>query len=202
MESPASERTRLVPGDGATSPGVVASLRGLFDKPAEATPTSSDIEKQPLNASYLVPISAKRKQPRRQTASSCGAPSKATISSTLIGSTVFLIYHIVFCLAQASTITRPHAEYPSTGLLAKTAALGLLTAGPIFVYELSPAIPAIYPASDLFLTPFLADIAIKIDAALYEHDLHNNDAAFLSTFVAVCSFGLVISGVMCIAAGR
>jgi hypothetical protein len=52
------------------------------------------------------------------------------IKSTIIGSLVFLLYHIVFCLAQAATITRPHANHSSTGIMAKTAALGIFTAGP------------------------------------------------------------------------
>ena len=53
------------------------------------------------------------------------------VKSTIIGSLVFLLYHIVFCLAQAATITRPHANHSSTGIMAKTAALGIFTAGPM-----------------------------------------------------------------------
>ena len=53
-------------------------------------------------------------------------PSCTTMTQTATGATIFLIYHVVFCLAQAATITRPHATHLSTGLLAQTAALGVV----------------------------------------------------------------------------
>jgi len=63
--------------------------------------------------------------------------------------------------------------------------------------------PAIYPAADLFLAPFLAAIAERIDATLYEKDLQDNDTAFLATFVVVTAcFGLVLSGLLSIVAAR
>jgi len=124
------------------------------------------------------------------------------IKSTLIGSFVFLLFHVVFCLAQASTITRPHATTPIIGPVAKMAALGILLASPIFVGFLGQDIPAIYPTSDLFLAPFLANLALTIDEALYQEDLENDNELFLATFTAVSSAGLLLSGFMCLLAAR
>jgi len=62
------------------------------------------------------------------------------LSTTLTGSIVFAIYHTVFCLAMSSSILRPHASpraaSSTVGSLAKLAALGVLTAGPTFVWQL------------------------------------------------------------------
>lgn len=122
--------------------------------------------------------------------------------STVIGSLTFLLYHVVYCLAQASTITRPHADHSSVGVMAKIAAVGTLFAGPVFVWELGIDVPAIYPASDLFLSPFLAQVAADIDASLYEHGLQNDDRVFLATFGALTSVGFMASGLLCIMAAR
>ena len=125
-------------------------------------------------------------------------PSK----TTGIGSVVFLLYHIVFCLAQAATITRPHSTNPSVGIMSQMAALGIVTAGPLFLYFLGEDIPAIYPASDLFLAPFLAQLAREIDTVLFEKDLHNNDTVFMATFGAVVGVGFLLSGFLCVLAAR
>lgn len=109
---------------------------------------------------------------------------------------------MVFCLTQAATVTRPHSTHSSTGLLARTAALGILTAGPVFVFELGDQIPAIYPASDLFLAPFLAKVAATIDEVLHQHGLADDDRLFFAAFTAVTGFGLLLSGLMCVVAAR
>jgi hypothetical protein len=125
-----------------------------------------------------------------------------SIKSTVTGSLTFLLYHVVYCLAQASTITRPHAKHSSVGVMAKTAAIGTLLAGPVFILELGRDVPAIYPASDLFLSPFLAQVAADIDASLFEHGLENDDRVFLATFGALIGVGFVASGILCILAAR
>lgn len=122
--------------------------------------------------------------------------------STLIGSFVFLLFHVVFCLAQSSSITRPHASTPIIGPVAKMAALGILLASPVFVANLGHDIPAIYPTSDLFLAPFLANLAVTIDECLYQDDLQDEDKLFLATFTAVSSSGLFLSAIMCVLAAR
>jgi hypothetical protein len=136
---------------------------------------------------------------------SCSISSSLpAIQNTAIGSITFLLYHVVFCLAQAATITRPHATqtHSSTGLLAQTAALGIVSAGPVFIGQLGDAIPAIYPASDLFLAPFLAHVAVTIDDVLHQHGLADDDRIFLATFSAATGAGLLLSGGMCIVAAR
>ncbi|CAB9515416.1 solute carrier family 26 [Seminavis robusta] len=128
--------------------------------------------------------------------------STENIKSTTIGSLLFLLYHIVYCLAQASTITRPHADHSSVGVMAKVAAIGTLFSGPVFIWELGAGVPAIYPASDLFLSPFLAQVAADVDASLFEHGLENDDRAFLATYGALIGLGMLFSGVLCILAAR
>jgi MFS superfamily sulfate permease-like transporter len=75
-------------------------------------------------------------------------------------------------------------------------------AGPVFVQQLGDQIPAIYPASDLFLAPFLAHVAATIDETLHQHNLADNDRIFLATFSAVTGAGLLLSGCLCVVAAR
>ena len=124
------------------------------------------------------------------------------VKSTVIGSLVFLLFHVVFCLAQASTITRPHASTPIIGPVAKMAALGILLAAPVFVGFLGHDVPAIYPTSDLFMAPFLANLAVTIDESLYQDNLEDDNDLFLATFAAVSGAGLLMSGILCILAAR
>ena len=111
-------------------------------------------------------------------------------STTYIGSFMYLLYHVVFCLALGSAIMRPSSPNVSLlGLMTKTAALGTVTASPIYWASLSGDIPALYPTADLFLAPFLAQLALDVDNALsneVQHDetmtQHELDSIFLSTF--------------------
>lgn len=122
--------------------------------------------------------------------------------STLLGSFIFLLYHVVSCLAQASTITRPHATTPIVGPVAKMTALGIFLAAPVFVGFLGSDVPAIYPSSDLFMAPFLAELAVTVDETLYLENLQDDDVLFLATFSAVIGAGFLLSGVLCILAAR
>jgi MFS superfamily sulfate permease-like transporter len=124
------------------------------------------------------------------------------LQNTFVGSTVFLLYQVVFCLAQAATITRPHATHSSTGVMAQMAALGIMTSGPVFLWELADQVPAIYPASDLFLAPFLAGLAQSIDEVLWKHGMEDNDQVFLATFGLLLSVGFMLSGLLCVLAAR
>lgn len=170
------------------------SLGLLFEEPtkAESTPQSFP------HSSPLVPELLPQ-DPCSEQFEKCASES---LSSTLTGSLTFLLYHVVYCLAQASTITRPHADHSSVGVMAKMAAVGTLLGGPVFVFGLGVDVPAIYPASDLFLSPFLAQVAADIDASLYEHGLQNDDRVFLATFSALIGAGFLASGVLCILAAR
>jgi hypothetical protein len=129
-------------------------------------------------------------------------PSSQCISSTIIGSVTFLLYHVVFCLAQASTITRPHATTPILGPVAKMSAVGILFSAPVFIWFLGDSVPCIYPTTDLFLAPFLADLAHTIDQELYKHGLQDDNVVFLETFAAVAGAGLLLSGTLCVLASR
>ena len=132
----------------------------------------------------------------------------SSVTSTAIGSVTFLLYHVVFCLAQAATIDlgMRHASNGSrTGLLAKTAAVGVLLSGPLFIQQLghrANAANALYPASDLFLAPFLAHLAENIDQGLYDRGLENDDGVFFTTFAVALGSALFLSGVLCILAAR
>lgn len=135
--------------------------------------------------------------------------SISTIISTATGSVIFLIYQVVFCLAQAATISRPSSMHTtagtSMGVMARTAALGSIIAGPVFIWELGSQIPAIYPASDLFLAPFLAKLADEIDQVLSTPETAleaNYNDVFLATFLAVSGLGMLLSGVLCVLASR
>lgn len=125
---------------------------------------------------------------------------------TGVGSILFCVYHIVFCLAQAAGI---HTTSVTTGELAQLSALGVILAGPVYVHQLGEFIPAIYPTTDLFLAPFLAQIAESIDQVLnasttIDDDNNNNKhQIFLTTFIVVTAgLGLVLSGILCIVAAR
>jgi hypothetical protein len=61
-----------------------------------------------------------------------GLISEATKTSTIIGSFMYLLYHIVFCLALASAIIRPNNPTSILGLMTKTAALGTIAASPAY----------------------------------------------------------------------
>jgi hypothetical protein len=186
---------------------------GLLEAPITPKTTGNTIKANALTALFDQPVPYSRireeldsfnTEEEQEEESECPKLNSRPINlkSTIIGSLVFLLYHIVFCLAQAATITRPHANHSSTGIMAKTAALGIFTAGPIFLIELSGQIPAIYPASDLFLAPFLAQLSETIDQVLWENGMENHDTVFLATFGAVTGVGLLLSGSLCILAAR
>ncbi len=181
-----NERSTLLPPRGN-------SLTLLFERPPEVIPPK-DSRDEDERSSFAI---------RRQGWRIPTLPfSSQDLQSTFVGSTVFLLYQVVFCLAQAATITRPHASHSSTGVMAQMAALGIMSSGPLFLWELADKVPAIYPASDLFLAPFLAGLAQSIDQVLYEHGMQDNDQVFLATFGLLLTVGFGLSGALCILAAR
>ena len=98
------------------------ALTALFDQPVPYAPIRDELDS--LDSFDI----EEDQEEESQCPKLNGQP--INVKSTIIGSLVFLLYHIVFCLAQAATITRPHATHSSTGIMAKTAALGIFTAGP------------------------------------------------------------------------
>ena len=67
--------------------------------------------------------------------------------TTYIGSFMYLLYHVVFCLALGSAIMRPNNPTSILGLMTKTAALGTVAASPIYWFGLSNQVPALYPTA-------------------------------------------------------
>jgi MFS superfamily sulfate permease-like transporter len=179
-----NERTGLLPtardipkNDGSTR------LTSLFEHPGHGAATRPEENEEREDS---------RPNPRsipQETYVSC-----QDLSGTCVGSFVFVIYHVVFCLAQAATVPA------LTGVLAKVAALGTLTAGTSFVLQIQ--IPALYPATDLFLAPFLAQMAETIQDVLNAKGVHDDGTLFLNTLLTVTGFGLLLSGSLSILAAR
>ena len=101
---------------------------------------------------------------RDRTKSMCEEAGRELMSpTTWIGSFMFVLYHVVFCLASGSAILRPYAKNSILGLMTKMAALGIIFSGPVYLYNIGNDIPPMYPTCDLFLAPILAHIAKLID---------------------------------------
>ncbi|KAG7357640.1 cyclic nucleotide-binding protein [Nitzschia inconspicua] len=129
--------------------------------------------------------------------------------STYIGSFMYLLYHVVFCLALGSAIMRPNSNNSTKsilGLMTKTAALGTMAASPVYWLTLSSQIPALYPTADLFLAPFLAGLALIVDQTLADDpsvtvlSKQDNDAIFLATFGVLTAIGISLSSCLLMAA--
>ena len=125
------------------------------------------------------------------------------LPTTYIGSFVYVLYHVVFCLALASAIMRPNNPVSILGLMTKTAALGTLAASPIYWVRLAQDVPALYPTADLFLAPLLAKLALIVDQTLAD-DINitkeENDAVFLASFGVLTAIGTCISSCLLLAA--
>ena len=128
--------------------------------------------------------------------------------STFAGAFMFLLYHIVFCLANGSAMVRPHArpgQPPILGEMAKLTTVGIICGGPLYIYRLNQDIPAVYPSVDLFLAPFLAKAAATVDQILYEdgisgsenddNDTNSSNAIFLASFAVLAAIGMLAAGI-------
>jgi MFS superfamily sulfate permease-like transporter/CRP-like cAMP-binding protein len=126
----------------------------------------------------------------------CATHMKAT---TFVGSCMFLLYHVVFCLAMGSSIIRKQSETPILGLMAKMAACGVIFCSPVYVYRLGNEIPALYPTVDLFLAPFMANLAVIVDSTL-EADASvtgkDGDQVFIATLATLSGIGMICSGTL------
>eukprot|EP00533_Pseudo-nitzschia_delicatissima_P009297 CAMPEP_0116086564 /NCGR_PEP_ID=MMETSP0327-20121206/4920_1 /TAXON_ID=44447 /ORGANISM="Pseudo-nitzschia delicatissima, Strain B596" /LENGTH=1288 /DNA_ID=CAMNT_0003577619 /DNA_START=153 /DNA_END=4019 /DNA_ORIENTATION=- len=151
--------------------------------------------------------------------------------STWTGGILFVLYHVVFCMANGGSITRPYSGGSLLGDMARYTALGIIVSCPFLVYSLSDmpkrvGIPAMYPSADLFLAPFLAEAAAIIDKTIMDdwnsglilgHDNNNNnnnndiigedDELFLTrlwfgSFALVVSFGMFAAGSLLILASK
>lgn len=123
-----------------------------------------------------------------------------SITSTFIGGTIFVLFHIVFSLAQASAIPRPYSSRPCLGPMVRAAALGPIIAGPIFIYFLD--LPALYPTIDAFPVPFLAQQSIIVDEMLHEVGMEDDDDIFFTTVFVLSGLSLIFSGLLILLATR
>jgi MFS superfamily sulfate permease-like transporter len=146
------------------------------------------------------------------------------IQMILVGSALYALYNLVFCLAMASSITAPHrSKVTMLGPIAKLCTMGVVAGAPLLLWGLSSDHPALYPVFDLFLAPFLADIATTVDTTLYEQSLsasstsrsgsnifatyassesttdeaeRYSDGAFLATYAFILSIGLLLTAIV------
>ena len=159
---------------------------------------------------------------------SISIPSKATLTSTLIGSMTVLFYHIVFALAMSSAIARPtpdvfqsssssstQSSSPLLCPITKMAALSSILVGPMLTSQFHQQLPSLYPCLDLFLAPFLAQLATIVEDSLRDAIMNNNNnhdhwsshmsiqsqkdynMMFLNTFAILSGMGMILSGILC-----
>jgi len=117
-----------------------------------------------------------------------------SFKATLSGSVMFILFHILFCLAQASAIHRPHSSKSVLGQMTRMAALGPIIAGPVYIYILGDQFPALYPTIDAFPAPFLVQMAVIVDDLLYSNGMEDDDDLFMTTFSVLSGLGLIFTG--------
>jgi MFS superfamily sulfate permease-like transporter len=125
--------------------------------------------------------------------------------TTFVGACMFLLYHVVFCLAMGSSIIREHSETPILGLMTKMAACGVIFCAPVYIYRLGSDIPALYPTIDLFLAPLMGNLASIVDETLRADnsiDGKDEDQVFIATLAVLSGIGMMISGAMLVAASQ
>jgi hypothetical protein len=125
--------------------------------------------------------------------------------TTFVGACLFLLYHLVFCLAMGSSIIRKHSETPMLGLMAKMAASGVIFCAPVCIYRLGSDIPSLYPTVDLFLAPFIANIASIVVETLQADTSINGkdeDGVFIATLAVLSGIAMMFSGLMLLAASK
>ena len=130
-----------------------------------------------------------------QTSNNAGCViSWESIKETISGSVMFILFHILFCLAQASAIHRPHSAKPILGQMTRMSALGPIVAGPLYVYVLGDQFPALYPTIDAFPAPFLVEMANIVDDMLYSNGMEDDEDLFMTTFCVLSGLGLIFTG--------
>ena len=120
-----------------------------------------------------------------------------------VGSTVYTLYNLVFCLAMASSINVPHRNNSMLGPIAKLCIMGVVAGVPLLLTGLSAEHPALYSVFDLFLAPFLAEMGSIVDSSMYEQSHRTgeaavspekySDAAFLTTYTFLVGIGLTLT---------
>jgi len=177
-----------------TRPSVVPNLPelGSLLPPIREVPVNDDTSTSPSKQerSSLLPTFDQLQAALQTAAQECANPS------TWIGGFMFLLFQVVYSLTMGATIIRPHGSAPILGLMTKMAALGIIFGAPVYWLNLRD-VPALYPTVDLFSAPFLANMALIVDQALFEdHSVseEDNDQVFLASFTFLASVSLFVSG--------
>jgi hypothetical protein len=127
----------------------------------------------------------------------------------LIGSILYTLYNIVFCLALASGMSNlKYRSHNMLGPIARVSTMGAIAAIPLMLVGIGSEFPALYPTVDLFLAPFLMKAAQIMDEHMHQQKLnflasssllqadipHNlTDEAFLATFIMITSIGMLMT---------
>lgn len=187
-----SESTRLLFDDyNKTSKGEATDVYHSCD--GETKEEKSPTPRSPLSISKWTVFSRFR---HRKSCMRFEKISKESAFSTVAGSLILLLFHIVFCLAQASTIHRPFSGRPVLGVMTRMAAVGPMTAGPLFIYALDKEFASVYPSLDCFPAPFYAQMAALVDESLVDAGLENDDVVFLTTLGVLSAVSLVLTGIL------
>ena len=137
---------------------------------------------------------------RQKYNSSWSFPKSDYIFNTIVSSIIYGLFQIVFCLALASTISRPYSNRPVIGQMVRVAAMGPVLTTPVYIYYLVGSFPDLYPSIDTFAAPFAAQQALIIDQVLTQDGLAHDDNLFLTTFCVVSGIGLCLTGLFLVLA--
>ena len=139
--------------------------REMFQKTVAATAVTSARAQKPNNS----PVSGS------VTATIRSVLTPFLLPSTWMGGILFVLYHVVFCMANGGSITRPYSGFSTSllGDMARYTTVGIIASCPYLVYALSDkrgftGIPSLYPSADLFLAVFLAEAGAIIDKTIVD----------------------------------
>ena len=132
----------------------------------------------------------------------CSLPNKESMINTIAASIIFGLFHIVFCLAQASAITRPYSHRPVMGSMVRIASMGTILTTPFYLRLLLKSFPDVYPSIDSFTAPFYVQQVIIIDQVLTDDGMDQDDNLFLTTFCVVSGIGLLLTGLLLVGATK
>ncbi|CAB9499496.1 solute carrier family 26 [Seminavis robusta] len=201
--SPSSQKTPKMGPAGASRkiPTPPLSTTSTSTQQPQAYNTGGSVREQPVKKQQPTPNTQKKKAKQQEPRITC---QDLTNPTTYIGAFMFVLYHVVFTLASGSAIQRPHANNSILGLMTKMGALGIIFAGPVYLYNIGNGLPCMYPTCDLFLAPIFASIAKIIDddlALLTNLSDEENDDMFLATFGVLAFIGMGLAGALLLLAG-
>ena len=110
--------------------------------------------------------------------------------STWMGAALFVLYHVVFSLTLASSCIPSQSQsqyhhHHHLGVMTQMATLGILCGAFVYWIQLGTDLPALYPTVDLFVAPFLAHLAQRVEQHVTTDVDENKDAVFLASFTVL-----------------